>query len=66
MSQHAPPHSNRKLSEREYTDEHRHERAPPGGPPAWHALAPDDVLRRLDSNVQAGLDAAEVPRRLEK
>jgi magnesium-transporting ATPase (P-type) len=32
---------------------------------AWHAIAADEVLRRLDSNVQSGLDAAEVPRRLE-
>lgn len=33
---------------------------------AWHAIAVDQVLQRLESNVQAGLDAAEVPRRLEK
>lgn len=39
---------------------------PPGDAPPWHALAVDEVLQRLDSNVQAGLDAAEVPRRLEQ
>jgi calcium-translocating P-type ATPase len=33
---------------------------------AWHALATDEVLRQLDSNVQSGLDAAEVQRRLEQ
>jgi hypothetical protein len=32
---------------------------------AWHAIAADEVLRRLDSNLQSGLNAAEVPRRLE-
>src|SRR5262245_29591642 len=29
-------------------------------------MGADEVLRRLDSNVQSGLDAAEVPRRLEQ
>jgi magnesium-transporting ATPase (P-type) len=33
---------------------------------AWHALASDEVLRRLSSNTQSGLDAAEASRRLEK
>src|SRR5262245_9646773 len=32
----------------------------------WHALAADDVVRRLNTNVETGLDAAEVPRRLAK
>jgi calcium-translocating P-type ATPase len=35
------------------------------GTTAWHAMATDEVLRRLDSNAQSGLDATEVPRRLE-
>src|SRR5262245_47969320 len=33
---------------------------------AWHALASDEVVRRLRSNTQSGLDAAEVARRLEQ
>src|SRR5262249_54409106 len=33
---------------------------------AWHALAPDEVVNRLGSNTQSGLDAAEASRRLEK
>ncbi len=33
---------------------------------AWHALASDEVVRRLSSNAQSGLDAAEVARRLER
>jgi magnesium-transporting ATPase (P-type) len=33
---------------------------------AWHAIAGDEVLRRLDSNVLFGLAADEAPRRLEK
>jgi magnesium-transporting ATPase (P-type) len=32
----------------------------------WHAIAADDVLRRLDSNAQSGLAATEVSGRLEK
>jgi magnesium-transporting ATPase (P-type) len=31
---------------------------------AWHALAVDDVVRRLNTNAQSGLDAAEVSHRL--
>jgi magnesium-transporting ATPase (P-type) len=33
---------------------------------AWHAIASDEVLRRLNSNVQSGLGAVEVSRRLEE
>jgi calcium-translocating P-type ATPase len=33
---------------------------------AWHALAADDVVRRLNTNTETGLDAAEIPRRLAK
>jgi calcium-translocating P-type ATPase len=33
---------------------------------AWHAIAADDVVRRLDTNTQKGLDAAEIPKRLAK
>ena len=33
---------------------------------AWHALAVDDVLRRLNTNTETGLDAAEIPQRLAK
>src|SRR5262245_24440213 len=33
---------------------------------AWHAVATDEVLRRLDSTAQSGLEAAEVLRRREK
>src|SRR6516162_9254785 len=33
---------------------------------AWHALAADDVVRRLNTNTQTGLDAAEIPQRLAK
>jgi calcium-translocating P-type ATPase len=32
----------------------------------WHAVASDEVIRRLDTNVQSGLSAADVQRRLEK
>ena len=32
---------------------------------AWHAIAADEVVRRLDSDSQKGLDAAEAKRRLE-
>jgi len=39
---------------------------PQSGSTAWHALAADEVLQRLDSDAQSGLDAAEVPRRLEQ
>ena len=33
---------------------------------AWHALAADEVFGRLGTDVGKGLDAAEVPRRLEQ
>src|SRR5215470_13399897 len=33
---------------------------------AWHAIAADDVVRRLNTNTETGLDAAEIPRRLAK
>src|SRR5262245_54764556 len=33
---------------------------------AWHALAADDVVRRLNTNTETGLDAAEITRRLAK
>src|SRR5262249_4429641 len=33
---------------------------------AWHAIAADDVVRRLNPNTETGLDAAEIPRRLAK
>ena len=39
---------------------------PQGGSTAWHAMGADEVLRRLDSNAQSGLEAAEIPRRLEQ
>jgi magnesium-transporting ATPase (P-type) len=32
---------------------------------AWHAIAADEALRRLDSNSRSGLDTTEVARRLE-
>jgi magnesium-transporting ATPase (P-type) len=32
----------------------------------WHAVAVDEVIRRLDTNVQSGLSAANVQQRLEK
>src|SRR6202021_4270075 len=32
----------------------------------WHAVAADEVVRRLDANVQSGLSAANVQQRLEK
>src|SRR3984885_4183110 len=32
----------------------------------WHAVAADEVIRRLDTNVQCGLSAANVQQRLEK
>ena len=31
---------------------------------AWHALAVDDVVRRLDSSTENGLDAATISQRL--
>jgi magnesium-transporting ATPase (P-type) len=37
---------------------------PQSGSTAWHAMATEEVLRRLDSIAQSGLEAAEVPRRL--
>ena len=36
-----------------------------GDSTAWHAIAADQVLRRLDSNRQSGLDTDEVSRCLE-
>src|SRR6516162_2724565 len=33
---------------------------------AWHALAADDVVRRLDTDTEKGLDAAAISRRLKK
>src|SRR5262249_7386347 len=33
---------------------------------AWHAVAADDVVRRLNTNTETGLDAAEIPQRLAK
>ncbi len=33
---------------------------------AWHAIAADEVLRRLGSNAQSGLDTDEASRRLER
>ena len=33
---------------------------------AWHALAVDDVVRRLNTDREKGLDAAEVAQRLKK
>ncbi len=33
---------------------------------AWHALAADDVARRLNTNCATGLDAAEIPQRRAK
>jgi hypothetical protein len=35
------------------------------GAMAWHALAADDVVRRLDTDTETGLDAAAISRRLE-
>ncbi len=35
------------------------------GSTPWHAIAADDVLRRLDSNLQSGLSTSDVQRRLE-
>ena len=32
----------------------------------WHAIAADEVVRRLESNTGSGLDAAEAKRRLER
>src|SRR5262245_38931898 len=32
----------------------------------WHAIAADEVVRRLESNTASGLDAAEARRRLER
>src|SRR5499433_2322819 len=33
---------------------------------AWHAIGADDVVRRLNTNTETGLDAAEIPQRLAK
>src|SRR6516225_10069504 len=33
---------------------------------AWHTIAADDVVRRLNTNTETGLDAAEVSQRLAK
>src|SRR5262245_38314579 len=33
---------------------------------AWHALAVDDVVRRLETDTEKGLDAAAISRRLKK
>src|SRR5262245_59211562 len=33
---------------------------------AWHALAADDEVRRLNTNIETGLGAAEIPQRLAK
>jgi magnesium-transporting ATPase (P-type) len=33
---------------------------------AWHALAADDVVRRLDTDTEKGLDAAAISQRLKK
>src|SRR5215471_5429330 len=33
---------------------------------AWHAITADDVARRLNTNTETGLDAAEIPPRLAK
>ena len=33
---------------------------------SWHALAADDVVRRLSTDTENGLDAAEVDQRLGK
>jgi magnesium-transporting ATPase (P-type) len=38
----------------------------PSDSTAWHAIAADEVLRRLHSNTSSGLDAGEVQRRLER
>ncbi len=38
---------------------------PKGGVTAWHAVAADEVVQRLDSNTRSGLDRAEVSRRLQ-
>jgi len=39
---------------------------PKGGVTAWHAVAADEVVQRLNSNTRSGLDRAEVSRRLQK
>jgi magnesium-transporting ATPase (P-type) len=39
---------------------------PPVNTAAWHALAADEVLRRLNTQAQSGLAAGEVARRLAK
>src|SRR5499427_6734856 len=33
---------------------------------AWHAIAVDEVVRRLTTDIEKGLDAGEAPRRLQK
>jgi magnesium-transporting ATPase (P-type) len=38
---------------------------PKGGVTAWHAVAADEVVQRLNSNTRSGLDPAEVSRRLQ-
>ncbi len=39
---------------------------PGGAASAWHALPSDEVVRRLNSNAQSGLAAAEIARRFEQ
>src|SRR5262245_2424932 len=41
-------------------------RASAGEATPWHAIAADEVVRRLESNTASGLGAAEAKRRLEK
>jgi calcium-translocating P-type ATPase len=43
-----------------------HERGTGNEATAWHAMAADDVVRRLNTNTETGLDAAEIPPRLTK
>ena len=37
---------------------------PPPDPPAWHALAPDQAVRHLESHAERGLPAGTAARRL--
>ncbi len=39
--------------------------APEQGPTPWHAIAANDVLQRLDTNLQSGLSTSDVQRRLD-
>ncbi len=39
---------------------------PPERPVPWHSLAPDEAARRLESNLDRGLSAAEAQRRLDE